>query len=208
MPNNTIYPGAIIDFETKERRDFIHIPEQINETIETNYNEITIIGRSSPIQGYSDTGARTVSFDLTFVATELDAANEVDAIRRQVFEKMRFLQSFAFPEYDGNVMKPPHRIQIIIGSFLNIVGILQSVPLVWRAPYGIGQSDARDQGSGNRVLAPNYPMVADINLTVIETLAIPLSFEQVRRAGATFEVNATQTITPRPETSTTRGPLR
>jgi len=178
-----VHAALIRDFDgnPNEFIRFVNIPPEISEDIAAQYNETTIIGRSAPILGYSTTGARVVSLELTFFAE--DDTNSP----QRVFRDIRFLQSFALPTYQGKSMQPPHRIQLVIGNFINIIGIVEAVPVTWGAPYRLGISgSATVQGAtrdDNRRLAPSFPMLAKVTLTVKETLTIPPDLFQVRQSG-------------------------
>jgi len=182
-----VHSGLIVDFDDTSSRSlpFINIPNELTESIDAQYNNIPIIGRSAPIFGYSFTGARTVSLELMFVA---EAPEDID----RNLTAVRFLQSFLYPVYEkaSNSMRPPHRVQLVLGTFLNIIGIVTNLSVNWQGPYHLGTSDSATVGTTSqdekRLLAPTIPMVARIPFTVIETVAVPPDLGQVRKSRGTF----------------------
>lgn len=152
--------GRIRDLETSEFIDFFYIPEQISDDVSAEWNDIgPIIGRSSPIHAYGSTGARALNLELTFFA-------EVDA-RTEVFDKIQWIQSLKYPDYRGKFMKPPHRISLIIGSFIALDGILKSADVTWKAPF---DSDSK------------FPMLATTTVTIEEDVDTPYGFDRVRKS--------------------------
>jgi len=154
--------GAIVDFDsdTNDRIKFDYIPGEITESIQANWEEVTIIGRSNPILTWGSTGARQVSLQLTFFADGNDGG-----VRKEVFQKIRFLQSFQFPEYASNNVFAPHRVHLILGTFINIVGIMEASEVTWKAPYE---------------LDTKLPLMAEIPLTIKETDLDPRGFKAFR----------------------------
>ena len=143
----------------KEFIDFYYVPEEISDSVEPTYEEFVIIGRSSPIQGYSSTGARSISLELQFFAEE-------DA-RTEVFDKIQWIQSLKYPEYIGQMIKPPHTVSLILGRFLALEGILKSADVAWKAPYDT---------------ETKYPMYAVTTITIEESVKVPYDYRAVRRS--------------------------
>jgi hypothetical protein len=153
--------SKLIDYDhPSEFLSFYWIPEEISEEVSANWEEITIIGRSAPIHSYAGTGPRTISVELQFVA---DGTG--DSVEAEVHTKVQFLKSFTYPEYIANNLKAPHRLQLIIGGFLNVVGIIESADVTWRAPFEVETL---------------FPMVATFPLTLKETVPNPFDYRQVR----------------------------
>ena len=148
---------------------FFYIPDTVSENWSAEWQKISIIGRSAPLWGYSNTGARTVSLNLTFFA-------ENDA-QREVHDKVRWIQTFLLPDYSKKFMVRPHRLQLVLGNFINIVGVLESCPITWKAPYM----------SMGRTASPDYPVMADVALSIAETVDTPFGAAGWRsRPGATL----------------------
>lgn len=144
-------PGGFIDF--------FYIPGEISDSVNADWQEHTIIGRSSPLHFYGSTSARTIQLELNFVA-ETNAFEEV-------FQKVAWIQSLKYPEYRGKYMRPPHRVSLIIGRFISLDGILKTADVTWRAPY---DSETK------------FPMLAVVNLSIEEAVETPYGYERVRDA--------------------------
>jgi len=165
------FDHSIRDQGGEDRRGgikFFHIPSEISESISANYDPQVIIGRSGPIFGYSSTGARVVSLEIILHAQQNPVSD--------VFEKIQFVKSFLYPEYVGNNLRPPRRIQVVMGQFLNVVGILLSLEPVWEAPYDV---------------TSKFPHMAKFNLSITETLPEPLDFQTVRDYFGTEPIQGT-----------------
>lgn len=145
--------------EGPEYLDFFYIPGEISDEVSPDWQDITVIGRSSPIHAYGGTGARSISLELNFFAEE-DAKSEV-------FDKVQWIQSLKYPEYRGKYMKPPHRVSLLIGGFIALDGILKSADVTWKAPY--------DSVS-------HMPMMATVNITIEENVDTPYGYKEVRRS--------------------------
>lgn len=130
---------------------FFFVPDEVSEGTSANYQEQTeIVGRTSPYQSYSNNNARTIQLQIWLVA-ESDAKVEV-------FDRARWLQSFLYPDYQSQVMKPPAKLGLFLGKeFINIIGIIKSVDVSWKAPYD----------------AYGYPMLAEIPLNITEVVQTP-----------------------------------
>jgi hypothetical protein len=132
---------------------FWYVPPEISEDWKSNWKQIEIIGRSAPIWGYASTSARSVTLNLTFFA---DAESKL-----QVFDKIRFIQSFLLPDYVTEYMRRPHMATCIIGTLINITGVIEQVNVKWRAPYS-GQGEVE------------YAMLAEVGLTINEVMTTPV----------------------------------
>jgi len=153
--------AKLVDYETGDSRYITYVPDEIEEGVEAEYQEQTIIGRSAPIEGYSATGARTLSFSFTLFPTE--SGDPESVIKAEVFDMVMWLRSFVYPEYKGNFMFPPHRLQVIMGSFLNVVGIMKSAPVTWMKPFDPSTL---------------FPHQAQLNFELTETVEDP--FDRIR----------------------------
>lgn len=153
--------SKIIDYDhPSEYFDFYWIPEEITEEISCEWEEVTIIGRSAPIFSYSSTGPRTINMELHFIADGTGGSVEED-----VHRKIQFLKSFTYPEYLASNIKSPHRLQLVVGGFLNIVGVISSANVTWKAPYEIDTL---------------FPMFAIFPLNLQETVPDPFDYRQIR----------------------------
>ena len=153
--------GKITNLEDPTDSIYFYVPEELNESIEASYDEQgDIIGRSSPYVAYKSTGARTVDISIIFFAME-DAEEEV-------LKKIRWLQSFLYPDYSGQIVKPPKMLRVMVGKgFIDIKGILKSCPVSWKSPY--------DTYSG-------LPFRAELTLNIQEVVNIPYDYRSFKPA--------------------------
>jgi hypothetical protein len=173
LPDGTVLPGRnqipetewmirdLVSFDAGNANHTLRfkcLPDEVGEEVTANYSEMgEVIGRSAPIIGYSNTGARMINFQLLFFA-------EADA-RAEVFNKVQWLQSLKYPEYEANFMSPPHLIRVIGGSFLYLKGILESCSVQYGAPYR---------------LPDGLPMKATVALNIKEVVQVPYDWRDVR----------------------------
>lgn len=152
--------GKLIDVEDNKGLDFVHIPDEITESTSSQWKiQGDIIGRSAPLFGYASTGERLVSYQLTLFA-------DIDA-ETQIKNTVAWLRSFMYPVYtSANVMFPPHRIRLVLGSFLSITGIMEGIDCTYRAPYEKGTL---------------IPMYAEVPIQIKEVLEQPPSYAQIRK---------------------------
>lgn len=138
--------------------EFTCLPNEVSEEVSPNWSEMgDVIGRSAPVFGYASTGARTISFQLMFFAVQ-------DA-REEVFRRVQWLQSLKYPEYQANFMLPPHRVRVMGGKWLYLLGFVEQCSVQWGAPWA----------------RPGWmPMKAEISLTVKEIVTNPYDYKAVR----------------------------
>ena len=154
--------GKIVNDE--DPRDFIYIhyiPEELTENTSAEYNEQGgIIGRSAPYIFYANTQARTFEFPFYLMAQ----SNAEEEVKKRV----RWLQSFLFPDYSVPVIKPPKMLRLFIGrDFVNFRGVLKDCPVTWRAPYDV---------------LTGVSMYAEISISIQEVVDIPYSYQDFKPA--------------------------
>ncbi len=153
---DTALKGKLVSLEDpSDYIYFFYLPDDMNENVEAQYNEeSSIIGRSAPFFSYQSTGARTFEFLLYLIAEE-EAYEEV-------YKRIRWLQSFCYPDYTGPLMRPPKKLQLFIGSgFVVMKGIIRSANVTWKKPL--------DAFIG-------YPMVAEIPINFNEVVTEPYDY--------------------------------
>ena len=104
---------------------FQFMPEEISDSKGANYTETEIVGRSHPIQGYSSSGARTLSFTLQFY--QMDADDDPLAMAVD-------LKSLCYPQYAGSVFPPPP-VHVRIGTGIGIWAIMTQCDITYKAPW-------------------------------------------------------------------------
>ena len=107
VQNRTENQGALVDTESAARITFDINPETIRDSKDTNFAEIQIPGMSHPRLQFSNGKARTLSFTLHL---HYGATDDVP-------QAIRTLQSWLYPEYDGERMKKaPSRLLCVFGD--------------------------------------------------------------------------------------------
>jgi len=156
MAVQTYDKGKIISVSNPIDFIYVHyIPEELTEAVEAEYDEQgDIIGRSSPYVYYKSTQARTFEFPLHLYA-DSDAEEEV-------LKRVRWLQSFQYPDYSGQLMRPPGMLRILLGrNFVNLKGVMKGCSVAWKAPYD---------------LLSGIPMQAEISVTLQEVVDVPYDY--------------------------------
>lgn len=132
------------------------LPEEISDDYSANFENLPVMGRSSPYVGYSGGGPRTVSFSLTLHA---------DYCNGDLLGTIRKLKSMAYPEYEDYV--DPPEILFRLGDFILIRGYCDSVSVNWQSPYG------KDQ-NGNTIY-----YLADVSISLGEAVKIAFSASDI-----------------------------
>lgn len=170
--------GYLVDIESPEDRIEFVCFESFSEDVSINYSAETIIGRSSPYQGYSDTGPRTFSLNLKICASI--NYGEVHTFRGKsdydyVAAVVDWLRSLVYPDYErypGNIS--PHRVLFCFGSYIKSVCIVTSLSVSYPGPFDVDTWK---------------PQVAEVDLGLTEVVKIPYSCYEVR-AGKDREATA------------------
>lgn len=152
--------GKLINEDNVADFIYIHyIPEELTETTEAQWDqENDVIGRSVPYIYYRSTSARFFEITLHLFAQE-------DA-REEVLKRARWVQSFCYPSYSSQLATPPRSLRIILGQdFINMKGVLRSLPLEWKAPYD---------------LITGISHYATIVVNILEVVDVPLTAEDFR----------------------------
>lgn len=145
-----------------DRLYFTYIPDQFDESKDSHYAHIDILGRSEPIQGYLGSGPRCFNITIPIPLDAVGVSNSIQDLIYQKNQKINFLRSLAYPDYNpaSRLMRPPPPILIVFGSFFVIRGVAQGFRMNHRAPY-----------------EPNTltPYFTDCSLLIEETATIPWS---------------------------------
>lgn len=141
----------LLDKDNGDRLEFQLMPDSIGENKNAMYNEIPIIGRSLPILGYASSTSRTVSLGLSFAATHSSGKYSPP----WVAERVRWLESKVYPEYSGNLIYPPPRLVLMMGSAIGMQCVLTSYNTAWMGPWKVVDNTA-------------YPMRAQVDIQLQE----------------------------------------
>lgn len=106
-------------------------PDQLNDTMTVNFNKSTPMSRSAPIYSYSDSGPRTLQFNLTLhrdMMTEINhgISNYPVPVGDDYVDIMaREIQAIALPAYNSsNKIVDPPLVAVKIGKEVFIKGVV------------------------------------------------------------------------------------
>jgi len=146
---------------------FQFMPDSFRDAKAANYNDITIIARSSPIKNYSHSSPRTVSFSLQFMAAPEAGLGMLLPIL--IKTRIDACRALVVPNYDGFVMQPPPRCIVSLGLQVAFLGVCKSVNVSYlnTSPWDV-------------LPMPVLAHHATVDLTFEEALNIPLSYNETR----------------------------
>src|ERR1035437_5083330 len=109
-------PGAV----QQDIIPFQFMPDTIRDSKVAVYNDIAIVGRSSPVKNYSHSGARMISFTLQFFVYPEAGMDNLDTAA--LTQKIALFVFLVFPNYDGFIIKPPPRFFFKKEKILGFLG--------------------------------------------------------------------------------------
>lgn len=123
-------------YSAKNRVEFYWFPEEFGTSVQPNWEEQPILGRSEPFFIYANTGPRTMSLDFTFFAQGLQTGIE-NAIDAEVLSNVRFIESLAYPVLrDDGVVTEPASCWLTIGKLYAQRVIMTGAPAVtYKGPW-------------------------------------------------------------------------
>ena len=148
---------------------------EITESMTANYEQNTMVGRTSPLYAFQNVSGKTVSLNLHFVADVCPAL--------QVHQKIKWLQTFLYPQDNGVHTIPPKKVILSLGFYLGMRGVITEVTAVHKPPFaGLGFGSENSTFNGFFTMFPVYATVA---ITIAETEAFwtggQPDYEQARR---------------------------
>lgn len=150
----------IKDLETGTIMRTHAMPETYSDSKSPTWSNTNIIGRSSPIKGYSHSESRKITFVFNFHSS---VEQDDPTTPQDVYEACQFLISLAYPDYDGGI-KPPHAVLISLGP-LTMRGVVSNVQATYKGPWDINTG---------------HPYNASVSVTVDEADYIPKSYSEIR----------------------------
>src|SRR5574343_832738 len=78
---------------------FQNMPETFSDSKTANLNQHEIVGRWTPIRGYSSSSPRTIAIMLTFCSSINQG--EWEGTNRRVLDNVNKLRSLQYPNYNG-----------------------------------------------------------------------------------------------------------
>lgn len=144
-----------------------YVPE-FSEQAGAQWSDIEIRGRSVNVKSYESTSSRniTVSLDLyagvgIYKATSGESGE--DTVSR-LHKDMYFVKSLEYPDYTNVITRPPSVVNLILGSAINISGVISNVTVEHLKPL--------DQY--------NRAMYVKLSFTVTQTAVNPIDYTDVR----------------------------
>lgn len=101
---------------------FIEMP--IEESMQPQYDAISILGRSEAYLSYAGGSNRTINLNLAF-ASSVDQRDSGDY--SMALQNVRWLQALTLPSYHAGLMYPPPLCRLILGRGILARGVLTSV---------------------------------------------------------------------------------
>lgn len=142
------------------------LPETIQDSYSANYSPTDLLGRSSPIIGYSSGGPRSVSFDLTLH----DDIIWADGHNQDIVDVVNSLKALPYPDYTSSKVIPP-KCYVKIGDIISLVGVCNEVSVTWEKPY-------RETALGRM----SY-IKAEVSLSFDEVVVSPRGTRDIERGG-------------------------
>lgn len=102
---------------------FYVVPDEVSDSVTSNYESEEIRGRSSPIKGYNSTSARVVSYTLEL---------HDDYCKDGILATVNFLRALAYPNYGGTITPP--RCYVRLGTMVAMQAVVTSVATTWQLP--------------------------------------------------------------------------
>lgn len=166
---------------------FQQMPIRIMDSKAANYQDIPIVGRSSPYKSYSNSSSRSLQFTLSFFAQPDEV--HINYTPEMIKGIADALQALTYPIYDSFTILPPPKCLVRIGNQIAMIGVCKSVNIAYDIvnPWTTGKDR-------------NYAYGHQVSLVFEEALKIPLSYKE-RKAGEVEGVKPTRSLTPTSYTS-------
>jgi hypothetical protein len=145
---------------------FTWFPDSFTTSAAPNWEGVQVLGRSEEFKIYANTGNREITVQFEFFA---QGPGDLDgAIEREVLQKVRFLESLAYPVEQGNgLVAEPAVCWLKLGGFLRSRVIMSGAPNVtYMGPWSVDSE---------------LPMHATVDCTFVEVNTIPKEAPDVVR---------------------------
>jgi cell wall-associated NlpC family hydrolase len=158
--------GYLIDMDHGGEFKF-YIPEY-TEQAGAQWSDISIRGRSVTIKSYDSTSSRSISISLDLYAgaglyAPKSGESGEDTVSR-LHSDMNFVKSLEYPDYTSIVTKPPSVVHLILGSAINIAGVVSGVSVEHLKPLD----------------EYNRAMYIKLSFTVTQIAVNPIDYRDVR----------------------------
>lgn len=130
VPKNPYSEVVLYDVVKRKEIRVLYMPHSFSETKTANYAQMSILGRSEPILGYSNSGPRTFNINLHFAETSGDPFQDV-------IKPVRLCRSWLYPDYSDAVLPNlPPRIILAVGQWLVQRCVALRVDVTYSHPWG------------------------------------------------------------------------
>lgn len=148
-------PCYIINLVTGTRIEFDITPDSIEDSNNASFDSQSIRGRSSPYQGYSESGPRTISYSVTL---------HHDLCKDGLLNTVNKLKALTYPEYGGILQLPLCLVRL--GDMIHCKAIVGDVGVSWQKPIRDG-----------------IYLVADISISFTEVVDTPYGAGEIESSG-------------------------
>lgn len=144
---------------------FQFMPRAISDNKAAMYNDIHIIGRSSPFKSYSGSSARSINFMLEFYAAPEQGSS--DPTPQKIKQLIDRLQALVYPIYIANRVNPPPLCLVHIGDQINMLGVCKGV--------NTNYDNSKTPWTGS-IRGGHYAFGAAVQLSFEEIQDVPLGY--------------------------------
>lgn len=157
--------GYLIDLTHKNEGGVFkfYIPE-FTETAGAQWEDVNIIGRSVSIKAYSHTNSRSISISLDLYAGAGLYDSSSEDVVSKLHKDLNFVKSLEYPDYTSAMVRPPATVQLILGSSIQLVGVVSDVSVEHLKPLD----------------AQNRSMYAKLSFTVVQTAVNPPDYSDIK----------------------------
>jgi len=111
--------------------------ETVNDSVNAEYSEVPIRGRSQPFVHYASTGTNKISFSGMLVAG-IDGLLGLLYTTTKLNDDQNLLKSWLYPAYEGSTVTPPPLLQLNMGNaYQGVKGIIRSLEFTQERPWSI-----------------------------------------------------------------------
>lgn len=152
------------------------VPTEVRCSASANWEDVSVLGRSSQYVSYGGTRSRNYSFSMQLHADmlwtrsgEYNNSGETDLL-----PVINFLQGLVYPQYASNLIKPPV-CRIRIADSYNIRGVVKNVDVTKKLPI---RKMSRGIKEGKKIYT-NY----EVSLSIQEVPIVPYTATEINQRG-------------------------
>lgn len=153
--------GYLIDLTNGGEFKF-YVPE-FGETASANWDDISIIGRSTSVKAYNSTQSRSIDISLQLVAGVGLYSTGADRIGNMI-KDVEFVKSLEYPDYSKSIVLPPAVVLLYLNPAIKLRGVVSQVRAEYKKPYD----------------SKNRPMICELSFTVVQNTNSPPDYNDIR----------------------------